>query len=148
MLIRSIKMQTVVLSQKRGMMIMYFVMLALVMVNYCGNLIQYYGKDIMAMYHPMKLLTLNDYGPYGFYLMQYLPLLVVVPAAFSYMSDRDSREIVFIQSKVGKANYYRGKYISVFLATFLVFTVPFLIEIVLNCIAFPLSATTHRRSAA
>ncbi len=141
MLFYSIRMQMAVLSRKKGMIIMYLAMLALVVVNYGSNIINYYGKDLVAMYHPMKLTLLNDYGGYGFLLMQYFPILVVIPAAFSYMSDRDSREIVFIQLKVGRGNYYWGKYISVFLITFLVFTIPPLVEIVLNCIAFPLSAT-------
>jgi hypothetical protein len=66
---------------------------------------------------------------------------VVIPAGFSLINDINSREIIFIKSRVGVKNYYFGKIISAFLMTFLIFTVPFLIEIGLNMLAFPLSAT-------
>ncbi len=77
MLFYSIRMQMAVLSRKKGMIIMYLAMLALVVVNYGSNIINYYGKDLVAMYHPMKLTLLNDYGGYGFLLMQYFPILVI-----------------------------------------------------------------------
>lgn len=140
-MLNAIKMQISVLSQRTSTIIMCFLMLALMLINYYANIFTYYGTNAVQMYHPMKLLLLSDYSAWGYYFAQYFPLLVVIPAAFSYFSDKSSREILFLQSRIGKRTYYISKYIATFLVTFFVFTVPLLLEVILNCIAFPLSAT-------
>ena len=130
-----------VLLKRKSTIIMYFFMLFLVLYNFFKNIITYYGFDIMRLFHPMKVGIMSDYNAIGFYFTEFYPLLVIIPAAFSFLIDRNSKEFVFIQSRVGKRNYYWGKLISVFLITFLVFTIPLFIEFILNCVAFPLSAT-------
>lgn len=141
MLINSIKMQLRVIWERKVATTMFVILLALMLVNHLENVFTYRGTDIVDMYHPMKLLTLTYYSGYSFYLMQYFPLIVVIPAAFSLYADKASKQIIFIQSRVGARNYYLGKLIVVFLVTCFVFSVPFLIEINLNMIAFPTSAT-------
>jgi len=143
MLWRSIKMQLKVIYEKKVAMIMLFLLLTLVLINYFGNVFTYQGFDVVNMYHPMKLLTLSSYSEYGYYLMQYFPLLVVIPAGFSLYADKHSNQLIYIESRVGARDYYWGKLIVTFLVTFFVFTAPFLIEIILNLIAFPFSATGH-----
>lgn len=140
MLFQSIKMQTAVLLKKKSVLLMYFLMLALVLGNFIINLFNSYGKDLVQLYHPMKLLLLSSWSPLGFYFIQFYPILVVIPASFSFLSDRNSREMLFIQSRVGRKNYYIGKLISAFFVTFLVFTIPLLLEILLSFTAYPLSA--------
>lgn len=137
---QSIKMQTAVLLKKKSVLLMYFLMLALVLGNFTINLLNSHGKDRIQLYHPVKVLLLSTWSYLGFYFTQFYPLLVVIPVAFSFLSDRNSREIVFIQSRVGRKHYYIGKLISAFLVTFLVFTIPLLLEILLSLIAYPLSA--------
>lgn len=141
MLMNSIKMQLRVIWERKVATTMFVILLALVLLNYFNNVFTYRGTDIVDMYHPMNLLTLTYYGEYSFYLMQYYPLIVVIPAAFSLYADKVSKQIIFIQSRVGARNYYLGKLIVVFLVTCFVFSVPFLVEIILNMIAFPTSAT-------
>jgi len=96
-------MQMAVLLKRKSAIIMYFIFLLLVLKNYFGNIIKCYGKDsIIEMYHPMKLISLAEFSSVGFYFMQYFPLLVVIPAAFSFISDRNTSSFVFMQSRVGK----------------------------------------------
>lgn len=141
MLMNSIKMQLRVIWERKVATTMFVILLALVLLNYFNNVFTYKGTDIVDMYHPMKLLTLTYYSGYSYYLMQYFPLIVVIPAAFSLYADKVSKQIIFIQSRIGARNYYLGKLIVVFVVTCFVFSVPFLIEIILNMIAFPTSAT-------
>lgn len=142
MLLKSIKMQVKSILHHKEAFITICILIFFVFVNYYTNIITYKGKDIVDMYFPMKLLLLSSSsGAFGFYLMQYYPLLVILPAGFSYIFDRDSRELIYIQSRVGLKNYFIGKLIAVFLVTFFIFTVPFFMEIVLNCIGFPIHAT-------
>jgi hypothetical protein len=140
MLMKSIKMQLNVILERKKIIITFFILFIFILINYFSNVFTYRGMDIIEMSHPMKILLLSEYSEFSFSFMEYYPLLVLLPAGFSYASDISSREIVFIQSRVGIKNYYLGKFITVFLTTFFVFTIPFFIEILLNCIAFPLQA--------
>ncbi|KPB06041.1 hypothetical protein [Bacillus sp. CHD6a] len=140
MLLQSINMQWRVIVEKKVAMIVFFFLFSIMLVNYFTNLLTYSGTDIVDMYHPMKLLTLSNYSEYSFYLLQYFPLLLVIPAGFSLFGDKQNNQLLFIQSRVSIGAYYWGKLIVVFLVTFIIFTVPFLLEILLNIIAFPNSA--------
>ncbi|OYP24241.1 hypothetical protein CG709_07420 [Lachnotalea glycerini] len=93
------------------------------------------------MYHPMRLLLLANTGYYFYFFMLLYPIIVIIPASFSYIYDQDINEQIFIQSRTGIKNYYFGKLIATFLSTFNIFTIPFLAEIILNSIAFPNNAT-------
>lgn len=138
---QSIKMQITTLFRKKSVIITYFLFLALVLWNYLNNIIQYHAYDIMQMFHPLKIVFLSDWSALSFYFAQCYPLIVIIPVAFSYLNDKNSKELIFIQSRVGKRNYFIGRFVSAFVVTFFVFTIPLLLEVVLNCISFPLSAT-------
>jgi hypothetical protein len=140
MLFHSINMQLKVIWERKVATFILFLLISLMLVNYFNNVFTYRGTDVINMYHPMKLLTLSSYSEYSYYIMQYFPLLVVIPAGFSYFADKHLNQFIFIQSRVGARNYFLGKLIVVFLVTFFVFTVPFLIEILLNILAFPTTA--------
>ncbi|WP_304941949.1 hypothetical protein [Vallitalea guaymasensis] len=142
MLLKSVRMQIKSILNHKEVFITVCILMLFVFINYFSNIIKYNGKDISDMYFPMKLLLLSSgSGPINYYFMQYFPLLVIIPVGFSYVHDRDSKEIIYIQSRVGLKHYYIGKIISVFLVAFFVFTIPFIIEMIFNCIAFPMNAT-------
>lgn len=142
MLLKSTRMQIKSALCHKEAFITICILTLFIFLNFFTNVVTYTGKDVIDMYFPMKLLLLSSSsGAFGFYFMQYYPLLVILPAGFSYISDRDSREDIYIQSKVGIRQYYIGKIFAVFFVTFFVFTLPFLIEMLLSCIAFPIQAT-------
>ncbi|MXP78360.1 hypothetical protein GN277_24350 [Lachnospiraceae bacterium WCA-9-b2] len=117
----------------------------MVFINFVGNVLYFQGMDIVEMIQPMKLLLLsydrtNLNATNTLLLIQLYPLLVVFPAGFSLARDYQLGTRVFLVSRLGNATYQISKYLSVFLATMIIFTVPFLLEIILNCISFPMSA--------
>lgn len=97
-------------------------------------------KYISQMYDPIKLLTLSDWSTIGYFMMEYYPLLVVVPTACAYLTDKKTRIKTYIVARTGCKNYWYGKVISVFLITFFIFTVPFFIELLLECICFDMQS--------
>lgn len=94
----AVKMQIHVLFRRKSAIVMYFLMYALISLNFYENVSEYHGYNIYNMFNPLKLLLLSYYGKWGWYFAQYYPLLVVIPAAFSYYAGISSREIVFIQT--------------------------------------------------
>lgn len=141
MLMHSIKMQLSELFRKKSAAFTFFILFFFVLTNFYQNMFHnlYQNEEvkyISQMYDPIKLLTLSDWSTIGYFMMEYYPLLVVIPTACTYLTDKNTRIKTYIVSRTGSKNYWYGKTISVFLITFFVFTVPFLIEILLECICF------------
>lgn len=118
----------------------------MVLINFVTNVLAFQGSDVMYMYQPMRLLLLS-YNR-GYYqadtimsLIQLYPLLVVCPAGFSLAKEHQTGQDIFMLVRLGHFTYKLSKLLAAFLVTAIVFSVPFLIEIMLNCLSFPLEAT-------
>lgn len=138
--------QTGYLLRKKNAVIVFYVLLAMVLFNFIRNVVTFQGRDVLAMYQPMKLLLLsynrtNYNADMTILLIQLYPLLVVCPAGFSLAKEYQTGENVYMSARLGGKEYKYSKITAAFFATAVIFCVPFLIEIVLNCIAFPLQAT-------
>ena len=137
--------QTAYLLKKKEAVCVFYILFLMVIMNFIGNVLDFQGRDIVEMYHPMKLLLLS-YNRTSWnatntlLLIQLYPLLVACPAGFSLAREYQRGTRVFMVSRLGNHTYQASKYLSAFLTTMIVFTVPFLLEIVLNCVSFPLSA--------
>lgn len=146
MLFKATISQTAFLLKKKEAVCVFYVLFTMVIVNFIGNVLYFQGRDIVRMYQPMKLLLLsynrtNLNGTNMLLLIQLYPLLVVCPAGFSLAKEYQLGIQVFMASRLGNFTYQISKLLSVFLTTMIVFAVPFLLEIFLNCMSFPLSAT-------
>ncbi|MDR2043411.1 MAG: hypothetical protein LBQ15_03410 [Clostridium sp.] len=124
----------------------FYILLLMVLGNFISNVLTFQGLDIIQMYHPMKLLLLsynrvNYNADATLLLIQLYPLLVVLPAGFALCKEQRSGQEVFMIARLGQFTYKFSKLAAAFLVTMVVFTVPFLMELLLNCIAFPLAAT-------
>ena len=145
MFLRATLHQTKFLLKSKEAMLTFVVLLVIVLSNFIGNVLEFQGMDVTAMYHPMKLLTLSynkslyDANTIILFVQLY-PILVAFPAGFSYIKECQMREELHLTSRMGKDIYYISKLVAAFLCTIVVFVVPFLLEIVLNCISFPLQA--------
>ncbi len=145
MLIYSIKMQLSELFRKKTVVFTFFILLFFVLANFYQNMFHNLYQDeevkyISQMYDPIKLLTLSDWSTIGYFMMEYYPLLVVLPTACAYLTDKNTKMKTYIVSRTGCKNYWYGKVISVFLITFFIFTVPFLMELLLECICFDMQS--------
>lgn len=133
------------LLRKKEAMIVFYILLGLVLYNFVENVLDFQGKDVLEMYHPMKLLLLsynrvNYSADKTLLLIQMYPLLVVCPAGFALAKEYQLGEHVYVSARLGVRQYKWSKIIAAFLTTAIVFTVPFFIEMLLNCVAFPLHA--------
>ncbi len=144
MFFKSVRTQMNIIFKQRLFALTILIIYVFIIINYVNNLIEFYGCDVSALIHPMKMSLLNSYGKWGFYFMQYLPLILVIPASFSFLKDKDNETIVYLSAKLGIKNYYYGKLISVFVMTFLAFFIPFIFEYLINVITFPIQAIGDR----
>lgn len=145
MLFKATAEQTAFLLKRKGAVCVFYVLLVMVIANFIGNVLNFQGRDVVEMYHPMRLLLLsydrtNFNASNTLLLIQLYPLLVVCPAGFSLAREYQLGTRVFLVSRIGNVTYQISRFLAAFLTTMIIFTVPFLLEILLNCLAFPLSA--------
>lgn len=145
MIFKAVISQTAFILKKKEAVCVFSVLFIMVIINFIGNVLYFQGRDVLQMYQPMKLLLLsynrvNYNATNTLSLIQLYPLLVVCPAGFSLAREYQLNTRVFLVSRLGNFTYQVSKFLAVFLATMIVFTVPFLLEILLNCVSFPLSA--------
>lgn len=135
------KMQMQVLFHRKSTVVMYFLMFFLILCNFYYNVYEFYGFESTGVVNPLKLLFLADASPLMLdrLFLQFYPFLVIIPSAFAFFADRKSRELLYIQSRSNRRDYYCGTILAVFVVTFVVFVIPMLCEVALNCIALPLT---------
>lgn len=143
---KAVKSQTAFLLKKKEAIFVFYVLLIMVIFNFIGNVLDFQGRDVAVMFQPMRFLLLsydrvNWNATNTFLLIQLYPLLVVYAAGFSLAREYQIGIRVYLVSRLGNFKYHVSRYLSVFLVTMIIFTVPFLLEIFLNCMSFPLSAT-------
>ena len=144
-MIKIIKHQTSFILRQNITLVVFFILLSIVFLNFGSNVLAFQGRDVIEMYHPAKLLALSYDQVYNnmdimLLLIQLYPILIVCPAGFTLLSEKKRKTDCLLIARIGGTQYYLGKTIAAFFATMIVFTVPFLIEFGLNCVSFPLSA--------
>lgn len=138
--------QNAFMLKKRESPCVFYILFFMVIINFIGNVLFFQGRDILAMYHTMKLLLLSYNRIYlnatnTSLLIQMYPILVVCPAGFSLAREYQRGTRIFMVFRLGNFTYQVSGYLSVFFTTMIIFIVHFLLEILLNCLSFPLSAT-------
>lgn len=146
MFFKATKSQIFFLIKKKETIIVFYLLLIMILLNFISNVITFQGKDVTQMYHPMKLLLLsynrvNYNADATLLLIQLYPLLVVFPAGFSLLKEQQTGQDVLMIARLGHLTYKFSKQLAVFLVTTMVFSIPFLMELLLNCLSFPLKAT-------
>ena len=124
----------------------FYILLAIVFLNFGSNVLNFQGRDIIDMYHPAKMLVLSYDQVYDnmdimLLLIQLYPILIVCPAGFTLLSEKKRKTDCVLITRIGSIQYYLCKTIAAFFVTMIVFTIPFLIEFGLNCVSFPLAAS-------
>lgn len=142
MLKKSIRSQIVFLLRQWTVQLVFFVLLGLSLINFTENLNIFKGCDAYNILHPTKMLLIsvnkcNGYACNSIFFVQIYPLLVALPAALNYVTEDKQRINVYIVSRMDPFCYKIGKWVAVFVVTALVFSVPSLLELLLNVIVFP-----------
>lgn len=135
MLKESFNMQLSYVFRRKSTAIIMFVLLFFVVTNIGMNFLKNYNAVYLSqMYGFEKMLTLSDWSMMGYFLRQFYPMLLVIPTACTYIIDKNTGMNVYIQSKVGRRDYLYGKMLVTFVLTFIMFTLPFMMEIIISSI--------------
>ncbi|MCM1400059.1 MAG: hypothetical protein NC225_11340 [Clostridium sp.] len=141
MLLKSIRLQLTHILSRKEAIFTWFVLLGFVTWNFISNIMQNQNAVyVTQMYDPVKTLTLSTWSVSGYFMMSFYPLLIVIPTSTVYLNDKKSGELIYLNARYGNKKYMHGKLLGVCIATFLIFTLPFLMEIVLSGICYSTSS--------
>lgn len=138
-MISMVKAQLGIAMEKKGFQISFIVVLAYALFTSLYYAFKQKGMDISYTYNPAIVSGLTADSKWVWMFCRVFPFLAVFPAGYSIFADNSTRIISILQTKKGVFKYYMSKIISAFILGFIVFSVPFLIELLLNIIIFPLS---------
>lgn len=141
MLVRTTRSQIAFLLRQKEAAFTIWVLLLMMLVNFIQNCQMFRGQDMLQLAHTTKMSLLSwsraSYSADMALLFQQIyPLLVVCPAGFILAKERGTQEHVLMITRMGSSTYYISKLFSAFIVTALVFTLPFLVEMLLHIIAF------------
>lgn len=128
---------------KRSFWISFFIVLLYALGSYGYNLIQYWGRDVSAVYARTSLACTSADGDMFVYFQLLFPFIVVFPFATSFFEDVENKSIGFWIRRSGKKRYYISKLAACFIGCFIVILVPFLINLILVWVTFPSTAATN-----
>ena len=145
MFLKTTASQIYFMLQRKSSLIIFYILLVMVLVNFTSNVVMFQGTDIVMMFQPMKLLLLSwNRSIAGADLLlgflQLYPLLVVCPAGFSLAGEQQTGTQIVLAARIGNMSYHFSKMLAAYIVTFIIFSLPFMVEIGLNCLAFPLNA--------
>ena len=72
------------------------------------------GMDATYLYSPLKLSGLNMDTEIAWFFFRWFPFIIVLPAGFSIVNDKNTRIRVLIKSRVGNFKYYFSKLVYFF----------------------------------
>ena len=145
MFLKATRLQIIFLIKQKGSIITFYILLFMVLRNFAINVISYQNTDVTAMIHPMRLLLLSSdlayaRAEYAIQFILWYPFLVVCPAGFTLLVEKQTGQVALMVARLGNPQYKFSKLLAAFAVTTLVFSVPFFLEILLNCLSFPLAA--------
>lgn len=93
-MIKIIKHQTSFILRQNITLVVFFILLSIVFLNFGSNVLAFQGRDVIEMYHPAKLLALSYDQVYNnmdimLLLIQLYPILIVCPAGFTLLSEKN-----------------------------------------------------------
>lgn len=108
-MIKIIKHQTLFMLRQNITLMVFYILLAIVFLNFGSNVLTFQGRDIIDMYHPAKMLVLSYDQVYDnmdimLLLIQLYPILIVCPAGFTLLSEKKKRLIVYLLLELAAFN--------------------------------------------
>ena len=139
MLAEYMKYDIKIMFRKRTFQFAFIGMLCLAIGVPVFNLIKYWGEYEYALPSAHTLYIANGDGNVWSYLSLIIPFFISLPFCFSFLDEYKSGVILYVQTRGERKSYYYAQIITCFLGTAMVILIPFLLNILLNGIIFPVN---------
>lgn len=106
-------------------------------------LLQFQGSYEYSLPSADTLFIGNSGGLIWQFLALVFPFIIALPYSFSFLNEQKSGVQMYVQSRKTRKEYYYGQLVTCFLGTALLFLIPFLLNILLNALAFPVNGNDY-----
>lgn len=120
-----------------GIMLMVCLVLPFIYFWYYRN---YYAYQLPAAY---SVFVGNDTGLAWKYIQLIMPFLIIFPFSMSFYEDCLSGANIYYQTREGRKKYYFSQMLTCFIGGMVIIGIPFLLNILLNTIIFPLEGNDY-----
>lgn len=139
-----LRMQLRLLHRRREYIVTFFIMLTISVGAFLFNCYREYGSDRLEVLSAEQLfIGRGDVSTLAFILPFFVPLVLTIPFADSYFTDRSSRVLPVLFTRGSYKSYYFSKMAVVALSAATVIFVPFLVNYILGLIAFPAESINY-----
>ncbi len=136
-----VRAETMRLLRRKATVTVFWCLMFFVLTNFVGNVLKEYSQIYVSqMFAIPKVLTFSTWSIAGIFVRLLYPMLVLVPTSLVFYQDSKINEKAYILSRIPGRKYYLGKTVSGFIVTFVLFVIPFFIEIFLSVICLESSA--------
>ncbi len=137
-----LKVQMQLMLKRSSFIITFSAMILFVNTYFVINCINFYNDDISMVLSAKYLFLGSDLaGIITEFIKIFFPLIAVLPFSDSYYEERENRTIEFCFSRLTNNQYYFSKLITCFISGFIIISIPLLLNVFLNFIAFPMDST-------
>lgn len=135
--LKSIRMQFFVMINKKEFKLAYSVALGWALYCYLYEVSEQAGKDLVSYWDASQFYCGSSLHPLWYYFTFLFPILVVLPYATSYLTERANGSSILLISKMGVKQYFLSKIVVCFIGSFLIIMIPFLINYIFCQVTFP-----------
>lgn len=127
------------MTQKKTFRFVLFGMVVLCVGLPLFQLIKHWGEYEYALPSADLLFVANGDSEWWSYLSFLFPFLIILPYGFSFMDEHKNGVILYVQTRGNRQTYYYAQMITCFIGTAMVIFIPFVLNILLNGILFPMT---------
>lgn len=129
--------------KRKSFQFVFWGMILLCIVQPVYYVIKYWGSYIYELPSADTLYIANSGSDIWSYIQQLFSFLIVLPFGFSYLDEKKFGVNLYLQSRGERKAYYYSQLIACFIGTAMVILLPFLINIALNGIIFPINGNDY-----
>ncbi len=134
---KAIRMQFFIMINKKEFQLAFSFTLCWVLYCYLYQVRGEAGKDLLLYWDAKQFYCGSSIHPLWYYFTFLFPIVVVLPYATSYLTERANGTSILLISKMGVKQYILSKIVVCFIGSFIIMMIPFLINYIFCQVTFP-----------
>ena len=140
---KCLKVNLNIMIKQKTFMFAFFIMLVICTCLPFVYFMMYRGCFEYQMPAAYSVFVGNEMGLAWKYIQLIMTFLIIFPYSMSFYNDYVSGANIYYQTRSGRRNYYMCQMLTCFVGGMIIIAVPFLVNIVLNSIIFPVHGNDY-----
>lgn len=141
-MLRSLKCEWNVMLHKKEFLVAFCAAMAFCVISFAYEVhvsLQFCGADLGRVVSADSIFAGNASSGMWYFFQYLFPFLIVLPHSISYIQDVDCGALPLLTTRGGRKRYVFSKLVVCFLGNIMIILIPFLLNLLLCHIAFPVN---------